>query len=356
MKKLFSLMSLMLAIMMIFSACGETQETPTEPSDDPVVEQSTPPTEDELYAISNPLTGELTDTDISNKRPYAFVVNNIRIATPQVGVSKADMIFECPVEGGITRMVAVYQDITDVGVIGSIRSARPYLIDIALSFDPVFVHAGGSDQAYADMNTKGVLHFDGVNGKTGQGIFYRDAERKAKMGYEHSMMTDSSLIEDIIYPMDIRQTHEEGYEYAQSYKLEAQPEGEKAESIVVSLTSSKTTSFSYNAETKKYAISEYNKDYVDGATGEQVETKNVLMLMTDVSLISGDDKGRLNVRTTGEGTGYFACEGKYIPIKWSRENYSSQFVYTLEDGTPLTLGRGNTYVCVMKNGNDITFE
>lgn len=49
-----------------------------------------------------------------------------------------------PAEGGITRMLAVYQSLEDVGSIGSIRSARPYYIELALGHDALYVHAGGS--------------------------------------------------------------------------------------------------------------------------------------------------------------------------------------------------------------------
>ena len=36
-----------------------------------------------------------------------------------------------------------------------------------------------------------------------------------------------------------------------------------------------------------------------------------------------------------------------MPIQWSKADRSSQFVYRLEDGTPLTLGQGNSYVCII---------
>ena len=55
------------------------------------------------------------------------------------------------------------------------------------------------------------------------------------------------------------------------------------------------------------------------------------------------------------GKGYFICDGKYIPIRWSRESDNAQFVFTKEDGTPLSLGRGKTYICVMPDNADVRF-
>ena len=86
--------------------------------DEPTVPEETGP------EFVNPLTGEETAADISGNRPCAFMINNIRIAQPQLGISKADIIWEAPVEGGITRMMAVFQDVSDVETIGSLRSSR----------------------------------------------------------------------------------------------------------------------------------------------------------------------------------------------------------------------------------------
>ena len=54
----------------------------------------------------------------------------------------------------------------------------------------------------------------------------------------------------------------------------------------------------------------------------------------------------------GGGDGYFACGGKLIPIRWQRDGVNSRFTYLLSDGTPLSLGRGTTYVCFL-SGEDM---
>jgi len=49
------------------------------------------------------------------------------------------------------------------------------------------------------------------------------------------------------------------------------------------------------------------------------------------------------------------CGGKYIDIKWSRTDYSSQFKYALDDGSELFLGRGKTYICIVSDLDEIVF-
>ena len=69
----------------------------------------------EKKADVNLLTGmEGISKEAVGKRPIAVMVNNHKEAMPQYGISDADIIFEIPVEGAITRLMAVYGDYTKV--------------------------------------------------------------------------------------------------------------------------------------------------------------------------------------------------------------------------------------------------
>ena len=86
----------------------------------------------------NPLTGEGISTDISGDRPVAIMLNNLKKALPQLGVSQADIIYEMPAEGGITRMMVVFQNLDGVGDLGSVRSARDYYVSLAYGMDAIW--------------------------------------------------------------------------------------------------------------------------------------------------------------------------------------------------------------------------
>ena len=98
----------------------------------------------------------------------------------------------------------------------------------------------------------------------------------------------------------------------------------------------------------------YYDTYVDGNTGEQVKVKNVLVLYTDVSSVSGDTAGRLKVRTTGTGKGLALCDGTVREITWSKSKNSSPLTYYTTDGQPLQLGVGSSYVNIVKNSADVS--
>jgi hypothetical protein len=150
------------------------------------------------------------------------MLNNIKAAQPLLGISGADILIEIPVEGGITRLMGLYQDVSAIGKIGSVRSARTYYVEIAQGYDAVYIHAGGSPQAYSYMKSSGITHLDGVNGSK-QDIFFRDAGRKNSLGYEHSLVTSGELISKFLPTYGIRLDHPEGYEAGMTFADDAVP-------------------------------------------------------------------------------------------------------------------------------------
>ncbi len=356
-------LALLLAIWMTCALAGCGKETPVQPESPavpPSVEEPKPEPEPEPYvpAGTNPLTGEPMEPEYENNRPVAVMLNNLKAAQPQLGVSQADIIYEVPAEGGITRMLGVYQSLEGVGNLGSVRSARSYYLELALGLDALYVHAGGSPGAYRDIPAWGVDNMDGVRGDEDAEIFWRDQERRKTKGYEHSLLTSGEKIQAYLDTGRLRTEHREGYVYPQAFVPDGTPAGgSPAEHVAVRFSAYKTGTFDYNAESGKYLAGQYGKEYVDGDTGEQVAVTNLLVLETGISVISGDAEGRLNVRLTGEGTGTFFCGGKSVPILWSKADRSSPFVYTLEDGKLLALGQGNSYVCIISpKTSSVTFE
>lgn len=354
-------LALFLAIWMTcaLTGCGKEPPAPPEP---PVIpphaEEPEPEPEPYVPAGTNPLTGEAMEPEYENNRPIAVMLNNLKAAQPQLGVSRADIIYEVPAEGGITRMLGVYQSLEGVGNLGSIRSARSYYLELALGLDAVYVHAGGSPGAYRDIPAWGVDNLDGVRGDEDAKLFWRDQERRKTKGYEHSLLTSGGNIQAYLDMGSLRAEHERGYVYPQAFVPDGTPAGgSPAEHVEVRFSAYKTGTFDYNAGMGKYLVGQYGKEYVDGDTGEQVAVTNLLVLETGISVISGDTEGRLNVRLTGEGAGTFFCGGKSVPIQWSKADRNSPFVYTLENGKLLALGQGNSYVCIISpKTSKVTFE
>ncbi|MEA4896516.1 MAG: DUF3048 domain-containing protein [Oscillospiraceae bacterium] len=354
MKKLFPAI---LALLLLLSACGKESPSAEVSPEPPSVNapSATPEPTPTPAAITNPLTGEAISEDISSNRPYAVMLNNISVARPQCGISKADILYEVLAEGNITRFEAIFSDINGVGAIGSMRSSRPYYIELALAYDAIYVHAGGSDQAYSDISSKGVDNIDGVRGAYSGTTFYRDPTRQ-KYGVEHSLFTTSEKVLACTDSLGYDTTHSGSFDYGLSF-TETPDLGSSAASastVNVSFEGIKDTSFTYHSDTGKYIGAEYGSDIIDGTTNEAVQFKNLLVLYSDGKIL--DDYGRRAFDLDGTGTGHFIVNGKTIPIKWSHSGTGSCFKYTLEDGTPLELAVGKTYIAIVPTGSTITMQ
>ncbi|MBQ3404152.1 MAG: DUF3048 domain-containing protein [Oscillospiraceae bacterium] len=356
------LVILALALCFLSSGCSkgddEAEQEPAEEVVEPEVTEEEEPAEEvpeEPEGFFNPLTGEATETDISGNKPYAVMLNNISKALPQSGVASADIIYEVLVEGGYTRLCAFYQDLSDVEILGSVRSMRHYYLDLARAYDAIYVHAGGSYIAYDQIGSTGLTDIDGVNG-TGE-IFYRDAERKAHMGYEHSLMVEVSRIPAFLEKYKINTAHSAGFVSNLSFTDDATPaDGTAAENVKVEYSGIKNTSFEYNAEDKLYYASQNGKDFIDGLDNSRVTVTNIVVIKAATSNIPNDDKGRIDIKLTGTGDGYFICGGKAVPITWSRGDRGDQFTYKLADGSDLVLGVGKTYISIIPTNRDVTFS
>ncbi len=357
--RLRKLLPLCLSLALLLPGCGGEPAANASPQPEHSLPAAATPTPDptptptpEYTGPRNPLTGEPLDEAYVNRRPVAIMLNNLKGALPQLGVAQADILYECITEGGITRMLGVWQDPSGVGAIGSIRSARPYYLELALGHDAVFIHAGGSTDAYDKIRAWGVTALDGVNGpycgsSPGSNLMWRDAARRKNLGYEHSVITTGETIEEKFASYSFRQDHEEGYTYEMAFAEDGTPAGgETANTITVPFSNVKTGVFTYDPELDRYRVEEYGSPYVDGNTGEQVTVTNVLILKT-ACRSTGDSLGHITVDLTSGGEGYFACGGKMIPIRWSKAGRNSQLFYTDASGVPITLGRGNSYVNVV---------
>ena len=361
-----SLLPVMLAFSLMLSACGGGEAVPTPSPTPPAVETVEPtptpqPTPTPYNGPVSPLSGLPIGAEWVNRRPVAVMLNNLKQALPQLGQSQADIIYEVPAEGGITRMLGIFQSLDGVGTIGSIRSARPYYLELALGHDAIFLHAGGSEDAYAKIRQWGVTALDAVRGpylgsSENSNLMWRDPVRKQSYSLEHTVVTTGQSIQQRLPTYNIRLDHREGYTYQMDFVPDGTPaNGQSANQITVPVSTYKTGRFVYQENTGRYGVEEYGAAYVDGNTGKQVEVTNVVILKT-ACRNTGDALGHITVDLSGSGTGYFACGGQITELTWSKRMPDGQFFYQDADGKPIQFGVGTTYVCIVPTECQISFS
>ena len=363
MRRLLCLVSA-IALLLLLPACHTAGDgpLPTAAPAPSAPAQPTPtpePTPEPTPQFTNPLTGLPTDADLSGEKPVAIMLNNLKQALPQQGNGQADIIYEVLAEGGITRMLALYQDPAQAGLIGSVRSARLYFWQLAQGHDAVYIHAGGSPEFYTAKQNQGAVTVDGVNGVysyAGNGMFWRDRERIPGQYYafEHSLLTSGEAITTILAEDGLLGPHREGYAYEMTFLPDGTPAGGQAASVItVPFSNYKTGVFRYDGDVGLYLVEEYGQPYIDGNDGSQVGVTNLLVLQAPSTVV--DNAGRLEVDLSG-GDGWYACGGKLIPITWTKGSAAEQLRYFTQDGQPLSLGAGKSYVCIIPTSREISVE
>lgn len=300
---------------------------------------------------SNPLNG--TDGSM-NHRAIAAVINNHPDALPQRGISHADILFEFIADNcAITRMLAIFSDVTKAGDIGPIRSARPYTLSTARSFDAMYIHFGGSPEADKELRE---YDWDDMNGIVYDGAyFYRDKNR-INSGYniEHTAFTTSSDIMNFMSAKGIRYEQEQAPDYGFLFD-DGIMDGESATNVHVQFGYlDKSTYFTYNTESGRYDASEYGKPLYDEDAGVDVSFRNVVILVTEG--YAHDDGTHYVYELVSNGEGTLCRDGAQTAILWHRDSLDDSFHFTYEDGTPVSFGVGNTYVGVVPQSNRCTVE
>ncbi|MEG1550752.1 MAG: DUF3048 domain-containing protein [Oscillospiraceae bacterium] len=315
-----------------FASCGKGKidQVSTEPT-------SVPTTESAVKNI-NPLTG-LDDLSSSavNKRPVAVMVENSPSARPQWGLCSPDIVVEGVVEGGITRMMWLFSDISKAPKIGPTRSARHDYVEVAEGLDAIYVHFGGSNLAYDKIKADKV---DDIDGMVLGSYFARDSSRNVSS--EHTAYTTGENIVKAIaskkYRTEVKETYKAPFKFSPELKVLT---GGTCNQITAEFSNNYKHTFKYNAEDKLY-YNYMNTAEMKDANGKTMAVSNVVILYTNVKSV-GDSAGHMDWDLKG-GKGYYASNGKFEKITWSKGGASERLVIMASDGNELQFNTGKMWI------------
>lgn len=315
-------------------------------------------------------------------RPIAVMIDNHSGAWPQANLNKAYLVYEIVVEGGETRLMALFKG-QDLDKIGPVRSSRHYFLDYALENDAIYVHHGWSPQAQSDITTLGVNNINGIQESSKD--FWRVKDKSAP----HNLFTSTASILKIAQRKGYKTTSTKEsvlnyvaneFDLTDKYKIEIIENTEDGENIDVINTSTvveddkktkaivansvtiphsklQTVKYEYDKETKtyvRYARKVLQTDYI---TGEPVTTKNIIITMCDnYTLQDSENKGRQGLKNIGTFDGYYITNGMAIPIKCTKTERDTQTVYKDLDGNEINVNDGNTFINICPTEAEIVIE
>ena len=293
----------------------------------------------EVAQNRHPLTGMPIPENATTTRPFAIVIDNTPEARPQWGLSSADIIYNPLVEGGITRLVAVFSSQSSVKI-GPVRSARPYFIHQAQDWGAAFAHSGGSVQAL-ELLEAGAPSVDDFNEFANGRFFWRTNARAP-----HNLFTSTDQLTQGAATRGFSSTSSLGALW--NLTDEADPALRPASFFSIPyLMPSSVVSYTWDEVRQGYTRTTGGTPHLDAATSEVLTPTNVIIEFRAFKDIADPHRYGL-VDFAYEGSGEFLAftQGRLIEGSWSRaQNGPTQ--YLTKSGSRLTLAHGKTFIEVV---------
>ena len=375
-KKAVLLAVIALCTSVYFIGCGKEEEFVVEPEvvevlpeveEEPkeeIVEELTTayPVIDERTEVNGEiqsyLTGEWTSAKRATRRPIAVMIPNNKPAMPQYGLSRAGIIYEAPVEGRITRLMAVFEDFDDLDRIGPVRSSRDYYIYMAMGYEAIYCNWGlarpyveelinrpeyynvsaavvgihnPADEAFGRVSRPGyATEFTGY--LKIDGLFKAVERLEYDWNYDENyvppfLFAADEVIADyadndtavMVYPGGISGNNSGGYGAYHPY-------------------------FEYHEDDHLYYRYQDGKKQIDEYNNEQLAVSNVVFQYCHGEV--RDDHDYLAFGVHGEGDALVFTNGKVIKGRWRR--YDGDFTpakFYDEEGNEIIFNQGKTWIC-----------
>lgn len=347
----------------IVEAQPELEKENTEPAEqekpEEETETETPPQEG---MVRSRITNEWVDEEINNTRPVAVMIPNSKTAS-HYGISNVSVLYECNVEGSMTRLMGVFDDWSNISKLGNIRSCRDYYVYWSFEWDAFYIHYGGPFYIDEVINRPDTEDIDGLSSSN----FWRANDTGSST--DNAYVDTEGIKADISklgYSMQYRDGYasEEHYQFAPDNApntLDQYSDAITAGKIDMSPTYPVTNCyFIYNAETGLYDRYQHlsgtaDGPHIDKANGKQLAFKNVLIQNTYFEV--RDQKGYLAFQCIDSTRdGWFFTNGKGIHVTWEKTSDYGPTRYFDDNGNEIELNTGKTMVCIVEDGDSFLVD
>lgn len=302
--------------------------------------------EPEPVKYYSPLTGVPVPDETATKRQVtAVIIENSPQARPQSGLQDAGVVYEAIAEGGITRFVALYQEARP-GLVGPVRSVRPYFVEWAAAYDPAMAHVGGSSKAL-QMIRSGEYGKD-IDQFFNSGAYYRSTDRYAP----HNVYTTFDRLDAL---NQAKGNISSAFESLPRKKDEPSPIKD-ATSISISVSSQTySVGYTYDVNNNTYLRVMAGAQHVDRESKAQLTAKNVAVIK--VSTVRAMEDGyREQMTTIGSGEASVFMDGRVIPAVWEKTAAKSPLLFKDMSGKVIEFNRGSTWITAIPTNKGVTWQ
>ncbi len=300
------------------------------------VKSSQPAKNQPVQNLKQSVNGEFLPKEIGPDRPIAVVVENFPEARPQSGLILADVVYEAPTEGGITRYLAIFQS-HEAKNIGPVRSIRTYFGEIAEEYGAVLAHVGGNSDALANIKAK---KYSGVSDAD---QFFNDPyfQRVTFRSMPHNVYTSIAKLKKLAAAHKFSETT--GF---QEWKFTDEPMAESlvAEKITIPFSESAyEVGWQYDSSANIYKRFLAGKAHKDLDTKKQISAKTVIVQLVETFPVKSDTPLSIGMTLTGEGKAYVFENGRVVQAIW-KKSAGERTRYYDSQNREISFNRGQIWV------------
>ncbi len=278
------------------------------------------------------------DRGPTRKRPIVIQVDNAPAARPQIGLGRADIVYEAMAEGQVTRFSAVF-GCRDAETGGPVRSARLIDLELVPEYQALLADSGASIGVTNELAA--APDVPRINHGAYPAAYWRVGDRAAP----HNLMTSTILLRQVAAEAGIPIEVEVGD--GPAFKDDSPAPG-NIRHIAVPYSPWAQVSYDYDPGSNSWLRSMQGKPHLDAETGRQLAAKNVIVQYVpsyDSNIIedASGDRG-LIFDLTGSGRVLVFRDGEVIGGTWSRPGSSAVTTYMDDAGRTIPLDRGPTWI------------
>jgi hypothetical protein len=292
-------------------------------------------------------------------RPLGVMIENHSDARPQSGVNAADVVYEAVAEGGITRFLSVYY-CQDAGIVGPVRSARVYFLNFISEYGnfPLYAHVGGANtsgpaDALGQISDMDWIGYNDLNQfSLGLPTFWRDEARLGhQVATEHTMYSSTGKLWAIAEKRGLTNVAKNGDKWDTNfvpYKFKDDQSFAGSQKVHLEYWKGYNDYFVdwiYSPKANVYLRSSGGIVHKDRNTGEQINTKNIVILyMRETNANDGYENNlHLLYRTKGSGDALVFMNGKEIKATWQKNSVDNRTKLIGVDGSEIQFNRGKIW-------------
>lgn len=289
-----------------------------------------------------PLTGVPLEPGTVLGPSLAAKIDNHWDARPQVGLARADLVFEELVEGGLTRYVAVWQ--SDIPAeIGPIRSIRPMDPDIISPLGGIVAYSGGQFRFVEAMKATNV--YNAIHGQSDTAdVMFRTPDKIAP----HNVLVKARRL--IAKHADLKPPTQQFAFAVDLSRSSAVLYGKPIAKIALRFGAPSTPSWRFDPASGRYLRSQAEGKDTD-SSGDRLTAANVIVLRVPI----GNDGGVPKTELIGSGQAWVSSGGYSIKGTWRKTSQTGAIRLTDAEGNVIRLAPGNSWIELVPTSGSAEF-